>query len=267
MYMTTTNSTSRRRATNLPTPVTKSRVRSRNNGIEEGIFIPFKVNNAEDGGKTKFSDYSTYLELEHIVSGAKIKTLVFGDILPNSIESKILDCILQEGGGYELEDLVGGGFAALLEFKTKNDKTYINIKDVKPLDNQHQKLLQEALEEEQLASQQAGEMISEVEDEMDGIGLFSEDESSNESTKNYSSSVTANNSEEIEENNFDSDEETEVFLCDICKDKGCEECDLLFGLDEELESDEDDTCLHCYGRGCEFCDETEEYENNFYNGY
>lgn len=258
--MTTTNFNNRRGAQSSLAPAKKSRSRIQNNGIVAGSFIPFKVINAEDGGESKFSDYSTHFELEHLATKAKIKTVVFGDVLPNSVDSKILDCILSpDVQAYDPEDLIGGYFEAILSFNTQGNKTYINITDVQPLQPQSKQLLKQQKQKEQLAQKQTSANISAVEEEMDDIGLFSEEETFNKPTKNKTSSVTADMDEEVEET-FETDEEeieTDFFFCDACQDKGCEECDLNLdeGADDELEYVPDDSCPHCDNLGCDICEE------------
>lgn len=245
--MSSNNFSNRRRPARSTASTGKSRSRIQNNGIVEGMFVPFKVINAEDGGKSKYSDYSTHFELEHLATKAKIKTVVFGDVLPNSVDSKILDCILPpEVQDYDPEDLIGGSFEALLTFNTQGVKTYINIQDVRPLQPQHQKLLQ----------QQPATEISEIEDELDDSDLFSEEVPASVVTKQKS---TSQENENVYEEPLDDDETLDLDLdlditeddeCDMCDGSGCEYCS-----DDEDDEPESECCFYD-DEGCDMCQES-----------
>lgn len=243
--MSSNNFSNRRRPARSTESTGKSRSRNQNNGIVEGIFVPFKVVNAEDGGESKYSDYSTHFELEHLVTKAKIKTVVFGDVLPNSVDAKIVDCILPPNvQDYDPEDLIGGSFEAILKFNTQEVKTFINIQDVRPLQPQHQKLLQ----------QQPAAEISEIEDELDDSDLFSEEVPTSVVTKQKSTSQDNRNAyeEPLDDETLDLDLDldlTEDDECDMCDGSGCEYC----SDDEDEESESD--CVFCDDEGCEMCQE------------
>lgn len=165
--MTTTYSNRNTRRRSAAKASRKSRSRIINDGIVENEFIPFRVLDAEEAGATKFSEYSTRFELEQLQTKARIKTVVFGDHFKESVDAKILNCILpKDVEDYDPEDLIDGCFEAMLVFNTANDKTFTNIKDVRPLQPVHQTLLQNLKQQEYIEQQKQEVIVSDVEDEM-----------------------------------------------------------------------------------------------------
>lgn len=260
MNMTTTNFGTRRRA-KTSTTARKSRVRTQSNGIVEGEYFPVRVISAEDGGVSQRGNYITYFELKHLVTNATFRTCIFGNNLPNSVESKILDCALSnEINDYDPEDLIGGSFEVLVSFNTKDGNTYINVTDVRPLQPAHQKLLKPQKE----STQQPTIMRNWAEDDedADGLGLFHDEEPYSQ-VKQKQQAFTEDEMEDDFEGDSETAEEDEFFICEHCRDTGCELCNIELDL-----SSDDEECINCDGRGCEICEaQDEESDEDIYTSH
>ncbi|MCP1143666.1 hypothetical protein [Lysinibacillus endophyticus] len=143
-------------------PQEKSRKRRKKTQIVEGIPQPLRVLECREGKKDMI-----HVDFQHIYSKEIFTSTVFENRAPHYIEDKIIDAILPEDVlDYDLEDLVNGGIFATLKFYEKNSVTYINIVEVKPLDEEHQALLDEILEAEEQAKQRTTQEVKGIEDEL-----------------------------------------------------------------------------------------------------
>ena len=149
------------------TPV-KSRKRVRNRGIEEGVFFPVLVKDCQEGNVTPKGTSTLCFDLQHLESKSIFTSLVFEGAAPYYIDEQIIDCILADDvEEFDPEDLIGGGFLVKLKFKTKDDKTFMNIVEVEPLDEKSEKLRQQILQKEKQTKLVSSQAINGMEDELD----------------------------------------------------------------------------------------------------
>ena len=249
----------------------KTRRRANKRLIKEGEFMPVIIKGYSAGIPTSNDKKMTSYEFEHIESRETFSATVFEDEAPDYINDKILDAVLPEDlDEFDSEDLVGRGLYVKVKFNTKNDRTFTNIVDAEPLDEEDQARVDEmAVAEEQkmkrLAKdiQKSVDMIAEMDaqdrfskrpatvsmEEMEAPDPYTQGivrkDSDKESTpcnispdrrRQYKRATQVTEDEEglnLDEDNIDSDEAFEVYICDECQDKGCEACDLDLSEDDE----------------------------------
>ncbi len=140
----------------------KTRRRASDRLVREGVFMPVIIKDYSDGISTSNGKEMSSYVLEHLVSGEPITATVFENEAPNYIDERILDAVLpEELNEFDAEDLVGCGFNVVVKYNEKYGRTFTNIVDAKPLDDEQQELLDEQLEALSLKNQRHSKEIRE----------------------------------------------------------------------------------------------------------
>lgn len=159
--------------------------------IVEDTLLPLRILSCEEGNPTHLGTGTLHFSFQHLDSKEKFNSTVFENNAPTYMDSRIIDAVLPpDVEEYLLEDLVNKGLFAKLKFRTKNDKTYINIVQVAPLNDEYQNQLEDLLLEEQ---QNLNQAVKNMKNQMKDINLKSE------SSKEESN-------EELDENNLEDED-------------------------------------------------------------
>lgn len=167
----------RKRKANLSsTNSTGKRKRHQNKGmIVEDTLLPLRILSCEEGNPTHLGTGTLHFSFQHLDSKEKFSSTVFENNAPTYMDIKIVDAVLPpEVEEYSLEDLVNKGLFAKLKFKTKNDKTYINIVQVAPLNEKYKNQLADLLQGEEEEQQDLVQAVKNIENQMKDINHESE---------------------------------------------------------------------------------------------
>lgn len=256
----------------------KTRRRSAKRLIRAGEFMPVIIKDYSDGIPTSNGKEMSSYVLEHLISGENITATVFENEAPNYIDEKILDAVLPEDlEEFNVEDLVNCGFFVKVKFNEKNGRTFTNIVDAEPLDEDALELLGQKVEaltnEKQRLSKEIRESVDKLSDmhrynssnslsmkevSMEEMGesdpytqkVINQGVEDSESTQpdrrrksQLKSQVTEEDADDLDLEEYDDGLDlnlNDVYLCKECQDAGCKECNDLYNSAEDEDEDEDD---------------------------
>lgn len=161
---------------------TGKRKRNRKIGmITENTLLPVRILSCHEGNLTSRGTGTLQFSFQHLVSKEEFTSTVFENSAPAYIDYQIVEAVLpSDVEDYSLEDLVDQGLFVYVKFRTKGDRTYINVIQAETLSSEYQQVLEELLEEEKYQHHEADDMAREMEkaledEEDDDLDLDIED--------------------------------------------------------------------------------------------
>lgn len=224
----------------------ESPIRQRKPRIQQNVWIPCYMNGCKEGIFTKNDDEMIIPSWIPLYGSGEIETGIIID-KPPYFEDRIIDAMLPNTTkGYKFADLVGKGAAIKVEFNGK----YINLVDIKPLDEKDEAFLQEKNEAAAKESQKQHQDVEAFEEDMDaendeqpkvthrkGFGSSR----SNKVRSNRKQAPSQEDEESLQELEDEHEEDLDLDLDENDVDLDLDEEDDEFDVDDDEFEDEDES--------------------------